>query len=460
MRDEPEIVKELREEEQLGRLHSKIRGSHNESDFFEHSYMGPSQREQGNEDATIRGNTIQVSIDYEKRLLAAEERYEKIFRLSPDGIALLDKNGVFLDVNERLYDWLGFRPAEIIGKTFLEVPFLTVDEKLKAKNKFLMRILGKEVPPYELEFLTKNEQKRIGLVRGVSIKDEWGNVIQSLVMISDITERKRTDETMKEIAAIVESSDDAIIGKNLEGIITSWNLGAEQIYGYAKEEVIGHPISLLLPPGHPNEIMDLLKRIKQGERVNHYETIRRKKNGQCITVSLTISPIKDDNGKIIGASTIARDITERKTLEQELIIKERLLDFTADSIFLCDLEGNFLYVNKAAYTSHGYTKEEMMGMNFHQLVASEYETRNRSHIKKLQETGEHTFESTHVTKNGTVLPLEIHSRIIDFGDKKLMQCIARDMTERKKAQEQLLGLQKKSKQKIKQRPVKSGERRH
>jgi len=460
MRDDPEIVKELREEEQLGRLHSKIRGSHNESDFFEHSYMGPSQTDQRNEDATNRGNTIQVSIDYERRLLAAEERYEKIFRLSPDGIALLDKNGVFLDVNERLYDWLGFRPDEIIGKTFLEVPFLTVDEKLKAKNKFLMRILGKEVPPYELEFLTKNEQKRIGLVRGVSIKDEWGNVIQSLVMISDITDRKRADETMKEIVAIVESSDDAIIGKNLEGIIISWNLGAERIYGYAKEEVIGHPISLLLPPGHPNEIMDLLKGIKQGERVNHYETIRRKKNGQCITVSLTISPIKDDNGKIIGASTIARDITERKTLEQELIIKERLLDFTADSIFLCDFEGNFLYVNKAAYTSHGYTKEEMMGMNFHQLVASEYETRNRSHIKKLQETGEHTFESTHVTKNGTVLPLEIHSRIIDCGDKKLMLCIARDMTERKKAQEQLSELQKKSKQKIKQRPVKSGERRH
>lgn len=190
MKDEPEIVKELREEEQLGKLKSKIRGFPDDIDFPGHSYMDPSQKEQANEDAITRGNTIQVSIDYEQRLLAAEERYEKIFRLSPEAIALIDKNGVFLELNERLYDWLGFLPDEIIGKTFLEVPFLTVDEKIKAKNKFLMRILGKEVPPYELEFITKNEQKRIGLVRGASIKDEWGNISQSLVMISDITDQK------------------------------------------------------------------------------------------------------------------------------------------------------------------------------------------------------------------------------------------------------------------------------
>jgi hypothetical protein len=458
MRNEPDIIKELREEERLGKLDSKIRHSRNEFDFSEHSYMDQ-QKGQGNEDATARGNTIQVSIDYEQRLLAAEERYEKIFRLSPDAIALLDKNGVFLDINERLYDWLGFRPDEIIGKTFLEVPFLTVDEKIKAKNKFLSRILGKEVPSYELEFLTKNEEKRIGLVRGTSIKNEWGNIIQSLVMISDITERKRAEETLKEVAAIVESSDDAIIGKTLEGIITSWNPGAEQIYGYSKQEIIGRPISLLLPSGPPNDIMDLLERIKLGERINHYEAVRRKKNGQCITVSLTISPIKDDTGKIVGASTIARDVTERKTLKQELIIKEQVLDLITDSIFLYDFEGSLLYANKTAYLSRGYTKEEMMGMNIHDLDALNYKTVDGPRIKTLQEIGDNTFESAHITKNGTLLPLEICSRIIDFGDKKLILSITHDITERKKAQEQLTDLQKKLDQKNKQRPVSSKKRR-
>lgn len=460
MKDEPEIVKELREEEQLGKLKSKIRGFPDDIDFPGHSYMDPSQKEQANEDAITRGNTIQVSIDYEQRLLAAEERYEKIFRLSPEAIALIDKNGVFLELNERLYDWLGFLPDEIIGKTFLEVPFLTVDEKIKAKNKFLMRILGKEVPPYELEFITKNEQKRIGLVRGASIKDEWGNISQSLVMISDITDQKYVEEAMKEVAAIVESSDDAIIGKTLEGIITSWNPGAERIYGYSKQEVIGRPISLLLPSGSQNDIMNLLEHIKQGERIHHYETIRRKKNGECITVSLTISPIKDDTGKIVGASTIARDVTERKTLQQEIIIKDRVLDLIADSIFLCDFEGNFLYINEPGSISWEFTKKEMMRMNLFNLFPPENVPLLRSYVKKLQETGEHTFESAHIAKNGAILPVEIRSWIVDFDDKKLMLWIARDMNERKKAQKEHAVSQKKPKANVKNGTVRSGTRHH
>lgn len=323
-----------------------------------------------------------------------------------------------------------------------------------------MRILGKEVPPYEIEFLTKNEEKRIGLVRGASIKDEWGNTAQSLVMISDITDRKYTDEAMKHIAAIVESSDDAIIGKTLDGIITSWNPSAERIYGYRKQEVIGRPISLLLPPGSSNDIMALLEKIKQGERICHYETIRRKKNGECITVSLTISPIKDETGMIVGASTIARDVTERNSLEQELAVKNRMLDLMADSIFLYDFEGKLVYLNESAYTILGYTREEMMRMNFQNVIALKDHTLFTSQIQKLQETGEQRFELTQISKSGTALPMEIHSWIIDDGEKKLMLHLAHELTMWKKEQENHSKARKKHEEKIKYGSVKSGKQHH
>ena len=119
------------------------------------------------------------------------------------------------------------------------------------------------------------------------------------------------------IAAVVESSDDAIVTKDLNGIITSWNRGAEQIFGYRPQEVIGKPVTILIPADHPNEEPEILERIRRGERINHYETIRVRKDGAPLNISLTVSPVRDSTGKIVGASKIARDITERNQIETD-----------------------------------------------------------------------------------------------------------------------------------------------
>src|SRR5438067_8286233 len=129
------------------------------------------------------------------------------------------------------------------------------------------------------------------------------------------------------LAAIVESSDDAIIGKSLDGTILSWNRGAQRMYGYTADEVLGRSIEMLVPPEHPNEIPGILVRIRRGERLDHFETVRLTKDGRRIDISLTISPIEDASGTITGASTIARDITERKRIEVEhvrLLERERV----------------------------------------------------------------------------------------------------------------------------------------
>jgi PAS domain S-box-containing protein len=125
-------------------------------------------------------------------------------------------------------------------------------------------------------------------------------------------------ETQSFLAAIVESSDDAIYGKTLEGNILSWNHGAERMFGYSAAEMMGRPVSILVPPNNADEVPQILERIKRGERVDHFETARAGKNGERIDVSLAVSPVRDASGKIIGASTTARDITEQKKLREAL----------------------------------------------------------------------------------------------------------------------------------------------
>lgn len=151
-----------------------------------------------------------------------------------------------------------------------------------------------------------------------------GSLAGAVNMLVDITERKRAERDAQLLAAIVESSDDAIVSKDLKGVITSWNGGAERIFGYAADEAIGKSITILIPVGRHDEEPGILDRIKCGDRVDHYETVRERKDGSLIDISLTVSPVRDATGKVIGASKIARDISERKEvqLRQQMLTQE------------------------------------------------------------------------------------------------------------------------------------------
>jgi PAS domain S-box-containing protein len=154
--------------------------------------------------------------------------------------------------------------------------------------------------------------------------DASGTLIGAVNMLIDITDRKRADIHAQRLASFVESSDDAIVSKDLNGIITSWNGGAERLFGYSSEEVIGKPITILIPADRIDEEPEIIERVRRGERVDHYDTVRRRKDGSLIDISLTVSPLKDADGRIVGASKIARDITERKRAQeqQRLLVKE------------------------------------------------------------------------------------------------------------------------------------------
>jgi PAS domain S-box-containing protein len=154
--------------------------------------------------------------------------------------------------------------------------------------------------------------------------DDSGALIGAVNVLVDISEQKRALEMQERLAAIVESSDDAIVSKNIDSTITSWNRGAERLFGYSAEEVVGKSVTILIPPDQADEEPSILNRIRRGERIDHYETIRRRKDGSLVDVSLTISPVRDAQGKIVGASKIARDISDRKRAQEQrdLLLRE------------------------------------------------------------------------------------------------------------------------------------------
>ncbi|HYR82775.1 MAG TPA: PAS domain S-box protein [Terriglobia bacterium] len=235
-----------------------------------------------------------------------------IIESADDAIITKDLNGIVTTWNPAAEKIFGYTAEEMIGKP---VATLLPPDRPDEENEILRRLRqGQRIDHFETRRLRKDGRIIEVSITVSPIQSADGTVIGASKVARDMTERRllaNAEFAQLYLSAIVESAEDAIIGKNLDGIITSWNHGAQQTFGYTSEEIVGKPVSILIPPGHPNEEPGILARLRIGERIDHYETQRVRKDGRTIDVSLTISPIKDKNGKVIGASKIARDITER-----------------------------------------------------------------------------------------------------------------------------------------------------
>jgi PAS domain S-box-containing protein len=225
----------------------------------------------------------------------------------------------------------------------------------------------------------------------------------SLIVLTfhDVTEQKQAERTTSLLAAIVDSSDDAILSKKLDGTITSWNQSAERLFGHKAEEAVGQHITLIVPWERRAEEEDILRRLARGERVDHFETVRKRKDGATVDVSLTISPIRDAAGRVIGASKVARDITERRQAERALSEQARLLDLSNDAIFVRDAEDRVSYWNRAATELYGFTREEALGRVTHELLQTQFPADLGMINEQLHRDERWTGELVHIAKDGT-----------------------------------------------------------
>ncbi len=229
--------------------------------------------------------------------------------------------------------------------------------------------------------------------------DENGELTGGVNMLVDLTERAIADETTQRLATIVESSDDAILAKDLNGIIITWNKGAERLFGYTPEEVVGQPILMLIPPDRLDEEPKILSRIRSGERIDHYETIRRRKDGSLVDVSLSVSPIRSLDGRIVGASKIARDITERRLADERQRLLLREMNHRVKNLFTLAISLVTLSARSAA------TPAELAAS-----VAARLEALSRAHALTIPSVSGETVE----TEQATTLHALIRTLVAPF----------------------------------------------
>src|SRR5262245_27570128 len=294
---------------------------------------------------------------------AAQAYLAAIVESSDDAILSKDLNGIIQSCNaagERIF---GYSAAELIGKSVRQ---LIPPERQSEEDEILARIArGERVEHFETVRLTK-DHRRIDVSLTISpVRDVSGRIVGASKIARDVTEEKRARTAQAYLAAIVESSDDAILSKDLNGVIQSCNVRAGQLFGYTTAELVGHSIRMLIPPDRQAEEDHILDTIRRGGHLEHFETVRLRKDGSPVEVSLSVSPIRDPDGGIIGVAKIARDITEPKRLERELAAQREWFRVTlgsiGDAVIASDADGRVTYLNEPAGTVTGWTTRDAIG---------------------------------------------------------------------------------------------------
>ena len=254
---------------------------------------------------------------------------------------------------------------------------------------------------------------RDGSAREVSVhvlpvRDADGTVIGLVHVLRDVSERRQLELQALHLAALVQSSDDAIVSKDLDGIVLSWNPAAERLFGYKPSEIVGQSIRLTIPSDRWPEEDDVLRRVRDGERVERFDTIRCRKDGTLVPISLTISPIRNRRGVIIGASTIARDITVQSTLERDRNRLGAIVDSSDDAIVSKDLNGIIQTWNRAAERMFGYSASEVIGQSITLIIPDDRLAEEGEVLRRIRggRRIEH-FETVRLRKDGTTIPISL-----------------------------------------------------
>ena len=352
-------------------------------------------------------------------------------------VSVTDVQGTITYVNDKFCAISQYSKDELIGQNHR-----IVNSSYHPK-KFFQQMYGTIVSGQVWHGEIKNRAKDGSIywvdTTIVPFLGEDGKPRQYVAIGADITELKLAEGVRERLAAAVESSSDAIISRTLDGRITAWNPGAEKLFGYSSLEALGKPLQMLVPPERVNEESDALARIGRGERVDYFETVRVRKDGTNVDVSVTILPIKDSAGAIVGASKIARDIGERKRTEQALHELSKVLDLA--QVLVCDMESHIVLWNLGSEKLYGFTKGEAVGRIAHELLHTEFPEPLERIEEQLQHAGTWEGELVHRKRDGgriVVSSLWVVHRDAKGKPARILE-VNSDITARKKAEELLAG---------------------
>ncbi len=321
----------------------------------------------------------------EEELRENSERLRTLINAMPDLVCFKDGSGKWLEANHAMLDLFQIKGLDYRGKSDQELAeLLEKNQQITVYRDALLTCHQTDEEAWQAQHLSRQEETipqpdgtvKIFDVIKVPLFQSNGERKGLVVLGRDITERKQAEMAYKHLAAMVESSDDAIVGKTLDGKIISWNQGAEQIYGYSENEVKNRSFCFLSLPERANEIPQILTNIhSSGGSIDHYETIHIRKDGQKIDVSLTISPIKDSTGKLTGISTISRDISYRKRVEKNLEQlrhqNELILNSAGEGICGLNREGKITFVNPSAARMTGYTVRQLVMSDWRNITGDD-----------------------------------------------------------------------------------------
>jgi PAS domain S-box-containing protein len=336
----------------------------------------------------------------ERQTSESQRRLLAIVENTPDAVSLTDATLQTVFINRAGRELLGLGEHEALRNyPVFEADFEGQREVFDAE--ILPTLLRGD--PWIGEFRLRHARTGAPItvdMRAFGIFGPYGQLLGMASVSRDITVRRQAEETRQRLAAIVESSHDAIVSESLEGTITTWNRGAELMFGYTAEEAIGQPITVLAWPGYENDMQELLRRVRDEEMVEHQETLRRHKSGRRLVVSLTLSPVRDTMGKVIGISKIARDITEQREREELARRQTQLLDQAYEPMIVREARDRIVAWNKGAERLYGWTAAEARGRVTHELLQTVFPQPQEEIAKQLEAEGHWEGELVHQTRAG------------------------------------------------------------